>query len=103
MSDVWATIVALTVLTAAIRAAGPVLLGGRELTPLVVRMIALLAPALLAALIMVGTFTDSAGDLQVDARAAGLAAAAGVLAWRRNAMLAAVALAAVVAALTRAL
>ena len=103
MTDVWVTIAALTVATAAIRAAGPVLLGGRDLPTLVTRVIALLAPALLAALIAVGTFTDPDGDLVLDPRAAGLAAAAGVLAWRQSAMVAAVALAALAAALVRAL
>ncbi len=103
MSDVWITIVGLTLATAATRAAGPVLLGGRELPNLVTRVIALLAPALLAALIAVGTFTDPDGDLVLDPRAAGLAAAAGVLAWRQSAMVAAITLAAVTAALVRAL
>jgi branched-subunit amino acid transport protein len=102
MSDVWITIIALTVTTAMIRASGPVLLGGRELSPLVIRMIALLAPALLAALIVIGTFTDADSDLELDARAAGLATAGAILAWRRTAMLGAVAAAAVAAALVRA-
>jgi branched-subunit amino acid transport protein len=103
MSDVWVTIIALTVLTALIRASGPVLLGGRELPSLAYRMIALLAPALLAALIVVETFTDADGDLELEAQAAGLAAAAGVLTLRRSAMLGAVLAAAVVTALVRAL
>jgi branched-subunit amino acid transport protein len=103
MSDAWITIIALTVATVAIRASGPVLLGGRKLPPIVVRMIALLAPALLAALIVIGTFTDADGDLELDARAAGLATAGAILAWRRTAMLAAVAAAAAVAALVRAI
>ena len=103
MSDVWVTIGALTIATAAIRAAGPILLGGRDLPELVTRVIALLAPALLAALIAVGTFTDPDGDLVLDPRAAGLAAAAGVLMWRRSAMVVAVAFAALAAALVRAL
>ena len=103
MSDAWITIIGLTATTVAIRASGPVLLGGRELAPLVSRMIALLAPALLAALIVIGTFTDADGDLELDARAAGLATAAAILAWRHTAMLAAVAAAAVAAALVRAI
>ena len=80
MSETWATIArAWPWPTAAIRASGPVLLGGRELPGLLVRVIALLAPALLAALIVIGTFTDANGDLELDARAAGLAAAGAVL------------------------
>jgi branched-subunit amino acid transport protein len=101
--DVWVTIIVLTVATAIIRASGPVLLGNRELHPLAFRTIALLAPALLAALIAVDTFTDPEGNLELEPPAAGLAAAAGVLAWDRKAMLAAAAVAAVTAALVRAL
>jgi branched-subunit amino acid transport protein len=103
VSDVWTTIIALAVLTAVIKASGPVLLGDRELPSLVTRMIVLLAPALLAALVAVGTFTDADGDLEVDARAAGLGAAAGILAWRSNAMLSAAVVAAATAAVVRAI
>ena len=103
MSDVWTTIIALTVLTAVIKASGPVLLGGRELPPLVTRMIVLIAPALLAALVAVGTFTDADTDLELDARAAGLGAATGILVWRRSAMLSAAVLAAATAATVRAI
>ena len=73
MSDTWTTIIVLTFATAAIRAVGPVLVGARQLADPVVRVITLLAPALLAALIAVGTFTETDGDLVLDARAAGLA------------------------------
>jgi branched-subunit amino acid transport protein len=103
VSHTWTTIIVLTVATAAIRAAGPVLVGPRELPVPVLRVIALLAPALLAALIAIGTFTDPDGDLVLDARAAGLAAAAGVLTWRQNAMLGAALAAALTAAIVRAL
>jgi branched-subunit amino acid transport protein len=103
MSDTWTVVLALTAATAVIRASGPVLIGGRELPPIVIGVIALLAPALLAALVAVGTFTGASGDLELDARAAGLAAAAGVLVWSRNALLAVVAAAALAAALVRAL
>jgi len=103
VSDTWTTIIVLTFATAAIRAVGPVLVGARQLPDPVVRVITLLAPALLAALIAVGTFTDPDGDLVLDARAAGLAAAGGVLVWRQNAMLGAALAAALVAALVRAI
>ena len=100
MSDVWVTIIALTITTAMIRASGPVLLGGRDLHPLGVRMIALLAPALLAALIVMGrsptrTATSSSTPARPDWRPPA------VLVWRQSAMLAAVAAAAVAAALVR--
>lgn len=102
MSETWATILGLAALTALIRASGPVLLGGRELPSLLMRIIALLAPALLAALIMIGTFTDANGDLELDARAAGLGAA-GLILLRTRTMLTACAGAAVAAALVRAI
>jgi branched-subunit amino acid transport protein len=103
VSTTWTTILGLAALTAVIRASGPVLLGGRDLPDLVMRAIALLAPALLAALIVVGTFTAPDGDLELDARAAGLAAAGLVLLRSRRHMLVACAAAAAAAALVRAL
>jgi branched-subunit amino acid transport protein len=78
---VWVTIAALAVATAAIKAAGPLALGGRPLPTPVVLVISLLAPALLAALVMTQTFAEN-GDLVVDARAAGVAAAAASIAVR---------------------
>jgi branched-subunit amino acid transport protein len=78
MSAVWTTIVALALVTAAIKAAGPLALGGRPLPASVVLVISLLAPALLAALVVTQTFADN-GDLVLDARAAGLAAAGGTV------------------------
>ncbi len=102
MTDVWLTIGALTVATAAIRASGPVLLGGRELPPAVQGVIGLIAPALLAALVVVQTFgAPEGGALELDARIAGVAAAAGALALGAT-MLPVVAIAAVVTALARA-
>lgn len=103
MSATWVTILALSVGTIAIKGAGPLLVGGRSLRPTAARVIALTAPALLAALVVTQTFTDGDGHLTLDARAAGLAAAAGLLAVRRKAMVSAVVVAALVAALLRAL
>lgn len=103
MSATWATILALAAGTIAIKGAGPLLVGGRSLRPALGRVIALTAPALLAALVVMQTFTNSAGALTLDARAAGLAAAAGILAVRRKAMVSAVLAAALAAALVRAL
>ena len=48
MTTLWVTVFAVALASAAIKAAGPVLVGGRELPPRVVSVIALLAPALLA-------------------------------------------------------
>jgi branched-subunit amino acid transport protein len=103
MSEVWATIVLLAVATAAIRAAGPVMLGGRQLPARIQGAVALLAPALLAALVVVQTVgAPEGGSLEPDARLAGVAAAAAVLVGGGS-MLPAVAVAAVVTALARAL
>jgi branched chain amino acid efflux pump len=82
LTEAWVTIGGLAVTTAAIKAAGPVLLGGRELPAIVRRTIRLLAPALLAALVVVQTFGGDGRTLALDARAAGLAAAALALAAR---------------------
>jgi DNA integrity scanning protein DisA with diadenylate cyclase activity len=88
---------ALIVSTAVIKAAGPVVLGGRELPPRAVNVVALLAPALLAALVMTETFSHD-GSLVIDERAAGVAAAGGVLAVRDSPLLAVILAAAVTAA-----
>ena len=103
MSDAWVTILALIVITAAIKASGPVLIGGRQLPGPVMRTIALMAPALLAGLVVVQTFTSSDGEIVVDARAAGVAAAGALLCVRRTALLGAVVVGAAVTALVRAL
>jgi branched-subunit amino acid transport protein len=79
VSDAWVTIIVLTVVTVAIKGAGPAAVGGRDLPPAVMRVISLLAPALLAALIMVETFGGGGRSLVLDARAAGLAVAAAIL------------------------
>jgi branched-subunit amino acid transport protein len=102
MSEIWSTIIALALITAAIRASGPVALGGRALPPAVLRVIALVAPSLLAALVMVETFAGADQTVEVDARAFGVAAAAVVLVRRREEMLTAVIVAAASAALVRA-
>ena len=101
MSAAWTTIAGLAVATAAIKGFGPVVVGGRDLPGWALRIIALVAPALLGALVVVETF-GKGKDLVVDARLAGLAAAAAVLAARLS-VLWAVGAAAVVAALVRAL
>lgn len=101
MSSVWVTILVLAAATAAIRAAGPLALGGRELAPAVQRVLVLLAPALLSALVVTETLGEG-GELVLDERAAGVAAAGGVLALR-GPLLAAIAVAAAVTAALRAL
>ena len=75
MTEDWITIAGLTLATMALKAAGPVILGGRELPERALAVIALFAPALLAALVLTGTFTDEK-ELTLDPRAAGLGCAA---------------------------
>lgn len=100
MTVLWVTIVAVALASAAIKAAGPILVGGRELPPRAVSVIALLAPALLAALVVTETFGEDR-HLVLDERVVGVAVAAAALALRAP-MLLAVALAAVTTALIRA-
>ena len=76
MTAAWVTIGLLTVGTVVIKAAGPVALGGRDLPPRVNGVVARLAPALLAALVVVETF-GRGHELAVDESAIGLLAAAG--------------------------
>lgn len=99
MSAAWAVVLVVGVATIAIKGAGPVLLGGRQLPPSLTGVVELLAPALLAALIVVNAF-GSGRHLVLDARAAGLAAA-GLAIVARAPLLAVVVIAATVAALVR--
>ena len=101
MSEAWITIGVLAVGTAMIRAAGPLLLGGKDLPARVQGVIALLAPALLAALVAVATVGASEGGAyELDARAVGVGAAALALVAGAS-TLPVVALAALATALTR--
>jgi branched-subunit amino acid transport protein len=99
VSALWVSIVAVTVASAAIKAVGPVLAGGRELPPRANAVLALLTPALLAALVVTGTFGEG-GRLTIDEKALGVGAAAIAVALRAPVLLAVV-LAAMVTALAR--
>ena len=96
--DVWIAVGALTVICFSIKAAGPVALGGRELPRRVERLIVLLPPALLSALVVVQTFADGR-ELVLDARAAGLLAALVALALRAGLLVVLLVAAATAAAL----
>jgi len=100
MTTLWVTIVAVAIASAAIKAAGPVLVGGRDLPPRIVSVIALLAPALLTALVITETFSEDRHYV-LDEKAVGVAVAGVALALRAPVLLA-VALAALTAALIRA-
>jgi branched-subunit amino acid transport protein len=101
MTEVWITIAGLTAATVAIKAAGPLIVGQRELPAGATAVISLLAPALLTALIVTDTFAREQ-DLTVDARAAGLACA-GVAVALRAPLLVTVLVAAAGAAAVRAI
>ena len=73
MSKALVVVVVVGVATIAIKGAGPVLLGGRELPAPIARVVGLLAPALLAALVVTQVFADET-DLVLDERVIGLAA-----------------------------
>ncbi|HET7645502.1 MAG TPA: AzlD domain-containing protein [Candidatus Limnocylindria bacterium] len=81
MNDAWLTVLVVGAGTIAIKAAGPVLLGGRPLPRKVDAVVSLLAPALLAALVATATFGQGQA-LVADARLIGIGAAVIALALR---------------------
>jgi branched-subunit amino acid transport protein len=97
----WAVLLALGAVSYGLKAAGPVLVGGRPLGSRVRRTLDLVAVPLLAALILVQTLGDG-HRLVLDARVPALAVAA-VLVSRRAPFLLVVLAAAGTAALLRAL
>lgn len=97
MSETWVVVVAVGVLTIAIKALGPMLLGGRELPPPITALVPLLAPALLAALVAINTVADD-GELVIDARLPGVLAAAVAIALKAPVLVVVVIAAAVTAA-----
>jgi branched-subunit amino acid transport protein len=96
----WLTVLVVATATIVIKAAGPVILGGRQLPPAILAVVALLPAALLAALVAVLTF-ETDGALAIDARLIGVGVAA-VAIWMRAPILVAVVLAGAATALARA-
>jgi branched-subunit amino acid transport protein len=96
-----AVIGACAVVTVAIKAAGPVALGGRELPERFSGVIVLLAPALLAALVASQALADGK-ELALGADTAG-AAAGGLVTWRTGSIVGCVLVAAGVTAGLRAI
>jgi branched-subunit amino acid transport protein len=101
MSQTWLVVGVVGVGTIAIKAIGPVLLGGRPLPERLSSVIELLAPALLGALVAVQTFGNGQA-LAVDERVLGVAVAA-IAIWRKAPLLVVVILATITTALARAL
>jgi hypothetical protein len=97
--SIWLVIAVLAVGSIALKATGPLLAGGRQPPASATRVIALLAPALLTSLVVVGT-TTSGQLLTLDGRLAGVAA--GTLAlWYRAPVVVALLIAATTTALLR--
>ena len=101
MTAVWIAILAVGVATIALKGAGPVAFAGRPLPRAISLVMPLLAPCLLAALVVGQTVADGRAVV-IDARLAGVAAAAVALALRAP-LLVVLAAAAGVAAAARAL
>jgi branched-subunit amino acid transport protein len=102
MSAVWITVGVMYVVTTALKAVGPAVVGGRELSGRVAHVVSLVAPALLAALVVYETLIANTRGIELDARLPGIAIAALAVA-RRAPIFIVVALAAIVTAATRAL
>ena len=81
MSTIWLVVLVVGVATVAFKATGPVLLGGRSLPPAIAEVVALLAPVLLAALVVTQTVGGD-NKLVLDARLAGVGVGAVAIAAR---------------------
>ena len=99
-ATMWALIGGCAAITALLKGAGPLALGGRELPPWFTAIVALMAPALFAALVVTQVLADGR-DLGVGADTVGVAIA-GIAAWRGASVITVVCLAAVTAAALRA-
>ena len=100
MSAIWLCVLVVGLATIALKATGPVLAAGRELPAGAARVVDLLAPALLAALVATQAFAADE-ELVIDERAPGLLAA-GVAILLRAPLLVVVLVAAATAAGLRA-
>ena len=99
MSRATWTFLGLGLVSYAFKSAGPLLFGGRRMPPAFERFATLIPAPLLAALVMTSAFVAS-GRFQVDARLAGLVAAAIAL-WRGADFIVVVVVAAAATALVR--
>jgi len=81
VADSWTVVLFVSVAAMALKASGPVALGGRELPRWMLGMVAALAPALLAALVVTQVVQGDRA-IVIDERLLGLAAAAILIAAR---------------------
>jgi branched-subunit amino acid transport protein len=96
VSPTWTVVAVVGAATVAIKALGPVLLGGRELPPRLLGVVELLAPAVLAALVVVQVF-GADRRVVLDERVVGLVAGAVAVALRAPILVVVVAAAATTA------
>ena len=79
---IWTVIAVLCVGTAALKASGPLVLGEREPSPRVLRVISLVAPAVLAGLVVYESLNGPQGGIELDERLVGVASAGAGFALR---------------------
>ena len=96
---IWVVIVVVGVATMAFKASGPVLLGRRELPPRVTSVVEVLAPAMLAALVVTQAVGGD-GAIVLDERLAGVVTG-GVAVWLRAPIIVVMLVAGATAALIR--
>jgi len=99
VSEVWTAVALVGAATVALKSVGPVLLGGRPLPDHLTGIVSLLAPAVLAALV-VTQLVGGDREIVLDARLVGLGAAVVAL-FLRAPLLVVVAAAATATAVTR--
>ena len=96
----WTFVIVLALTAYAFKVLGLVVIGDRQLPPVLDRCLALIPAALIAAIVVKDTF--SVGQhLQVDARAAGVGAAV-IAAWRKAPLIVVIIIGAAVTATVRA-
>ena len=100
MTDAWFVVAAVGVATVAFKAAGPVFLGRRELPPRALGLVEVLAPAMLAALV-VTQLVGGDRELVLDAPRLLGVAVAGVALWLRAPLIAVIVVAGATAGLAR--
>ena len=96
----WTFVIALAATAYGFKVLGLVLVGDRQLPPILDRCLALIPAALIAAIVVKDTFSIGQ-QLQLDARVAGVAAAA-IAAWRKAPLIAVIVIGAAVTAALRA-
>jgi hypothetical protein len=79
---IWAVIGALCVATVALKASGPLALGGREPSGRALHVISLVAPAVLAGLVVYESLSGRGSGLTFDERLVGLGAAGAAIGLR---------------------